>query len=156
MIYPHMGGKRLFEYPGAITGLYAKSLTRKDIFEAIKKRRCFAAANDRMFIWLSSAGEDMGAEIQNEEDSIEITVISCNERLREINVIRNGGEYLKYGSFGKEEGFDKTGYIFRKKINNGKLKEPVSYYIRAIQKDGDIAISSPVWLEPIKNKQEEL
>jgi hypothetical protein len=148
MVYPQRSGKTIFEYPGAVTGLFAKSLSRENIFEALEKRRCFAAANDRTFIWISSDGRDMGSEIKTKKETVDILVIGCTAPIREVNLIRNGEDYMKFGAFGLDEGFDDTGFLFRKTIDAGQLVEPVSYYIRTIQQDGDITISSPVWLDP--------
>ncbi len=150
MIYPGMGGKIQFEYPGAITGVYAKSLSRKDIMNAIRERRCFASANDRLFVWLSSEDAEMGTEKKGKKDIINIMAISGNSPIREVHVIKNGDLFIKFGSFGIEEGFDETKYIFIKTIDCGELSEPVNYYVKVIQSDGDIAVSSPIWLDPIK------
>ena len=150
MIYPQMGGKIQFEYPGAITGVFAKSLSRKDLFEGISERRCFASANDRLIMWVFHNDGDMGSEQVSSNDRISIKIMSGNSPIREVHVVKNGQLFEKYGSFGLDEGFDKTKYLFEKDIDCGTLTESVSYYVKAIQSDGDIAISSPVWLDPIK------
>ena len=150
MIYPNAGGKIQFEYQGAITGVYAKSLSRKDILDAIRERRCFATANDRLFVWLSSGDTEMGSETEGDRDIVHIKVISGNSQIREVHIIKNGELYKKFGSFGINEGFDDTKYLFEKTIDCGKLLKSVSYYVKVIQSDGDIAISSPVWIDPIK------
>ncbi len=150
MIYPQMGGKIQFEYPGAITAVFAKSLSRKDIFEAIRERRCFASANDRLFMWLKHENGVMGEEVKTETDKVNIKIISGNAQIREVHVMKNGELFQKYGSFGLDDGFDETKYIFEKTLEGGMLTSPVSYYVKVIQEDGDIAISSPIWLDPIK------
>jgi len=64
--------------------------------------------------------------------------------------MKNGELFQKYGSFGLDEGFDETKYVFDITLDEGMLTESVSYYVKIIQSDGDIAISSPIWLDPIK------
>ncbi len=146
MIYPNRAGKTVFEYSGAITGIFSKSLTREDLFSAVKNRRCFATANDQILLWIYTTDGFMGEEITTEHDLLNIMVLSASNPILEVHVIKNGLPYQIYNKDNSATNFSESDFLFKKKIDNGILQNDTNYYIKVIQSDGDLAISSPLWL----------
>lgn len=51
-----------FDVASGFSGVYAKSLTREDLWEAIQARRCYASTFDRLFMKMKVDGHWMGEE----------------------------------------------------------------------------------------------
>ena len=51
-----------FDVASGFSGVYAKGLTRKDLWEAIQARRCYASTFDRVFLDMKVDGHWMGEE----------------------------------------------------------------------------------------------
>lgn len=47
---------------GGLAGVYATSLTREGVWEAIRSRRCYATTGERIILWVEADGHPMGAE----------------------------------------------------------------------------------------------
>ncbi len=47
---------------GGLAGVYATSLTREGVWEAIRSRRCYATTGERIILWVEANGHPMGAE----------------------------------------------------------------------------------------------
>jgi len=47
---------------GGLAGVYATSLTRESVWEAIRSRRCYASTGERIILWVEADGHPMGAE----------------------------------------------------------------------------------------------
>ncbi len=56
-----------FDVASGFTGVYAKSRTRKDIWEALKSRRCYASSFDRIFVDMKVDGHFMGEEYDTDK-----------------------------------------------------------------------------------------
>lgn len=71
--YPGIGDRRFVR--GGLTAVYAPQLTRKDLFEAIKARRCYGTTGARIIIKTWSGLYQMGDEYATSDPpTIEVTV----------------------------------------------------------------------------------
>ncbi len=150
---------------GGLTGVYAKSLTRKEIFEAIKKRRCYATSGYKINLkfWLNK--NIMGEISQLEyppELKVEVSYPDLQNQLHCIEIIRNGHILARTGAGGREESnfidedtvefkfVDEFKSKFKKDIQpiikslDGKYL--IYYYVRVTFKNGAKAWSSPIYL----------
>ena len=56
-------GMEAFGVRGGLGGIYAESLTRESLWEALKSRRCYGTTGDRIAVWFECNGEPMGGDI---------------------------------------------------------------------------------------------
>jgi hypothetical protein len=139
-------------YKDGLIGVFAKTLTRKGIWEALWNRRTIATTGARIFLYYTVNDKPLGSEIYGWEAStrrIHI-IFHGTDNLDRIEIIRNGR--IIYVS--KEEGID-TEFLWEDCDPVQKIllpptkfsKEPFAfYYIRAVQKNKDVVWASPVWI----------
>lgn len=153
----HAGTEYLFgKYKQGLFGIFTRELTREGIWEGLWNRRTVATTGARIILFYKINEHFMGSEIPILENKgfeksrkfyIEFHGTSL---LKQIDIILNG-KILH--SFKKEtHGFkikweDKTSVekIF---LPQTKFSEVpfFYYYVRAIQKDGEMAWASPLWI----------
>lgn len=123
----------------ARTVVLAKELTEKSLFDAIRNHRVYASQDGDLHIWFELNGHNMGSVLSN-ADSPEITVSlydPTDTSAGTVTVVTEGGTILA-----------------SRDINTAceTLTIPVSggyryYYLKVTQPDGDIAVTTPVWVE---------
>lgn len=121
-------------------GVLAPELTPEAIFEAMKKRRCFATTGVRIRMEFEISGAMMGDEIDlSELPSIRFDVTAVREsELKWIEVVRNNETILQYGGEGVNTRFT---FADREAPEGTNF-----YYLRVICEDGNMAWSSPIWV----------
>ncbi len=125
-------------YPGGVAAVYAPELTREEIFKALKERRCYATTGERIIVEFYVNEAMMGAEIESGSTRhLEAKVIGTN-RLRSIEVIKNGYTWAIHEAQGDAE-------VLSWK-DKEKEREVDYYYLRVTQTDGAMAWSSPVYV----------
>jgi len=137
---------------GGITGVYARSLARGEIFEALMSRRTFATTGQRMIITFWVNGTFMGGELALDPETKREVVgraIAC-EPIEKIEVIRNGE--VSYSISGKggldvsfrwDDGDDLSELVPQRELTDERF---VYYYMRVETVDDSIGWSSPVWV----------
>ena len=127
---------------GGITCVLARELTREAIFEAIRARRCYAATSVRILLDVRVNGHIMGSEIRAEgaaePRTIGVRAAGTADIARAV-VIRNGAEVHTQPGSGRLLDFEWR--------DDEPLEGSVYYYVRLVQADGNMAWSSPVWLD---------
>ena len=159
--------------PG-ITAVYAEgetyedANTRRSVWDALWERRCYATTGVRIYIDFSINNEPMGSEIPlDDEDEIALhaRVIGLGE-IDRVEVVRGWIEDGKvpndpntaseFGYYGqndfKEDEYQITPDATEVSIHWVHTQDPQHpdcfYYIRVIQKDEEMAWSSPIWVSP--------
>jgi hypothetical protein len=123
------------QYTPGLTGILSDTLTRTALFDALYQRSCYATTGERIVIGLSLAGLQMGSE---------------TDSLKSVEIIRNGEVIKKFTPKGKtlEFAIDDDESLGNVVIDAKDKKPPfVFYYLRAIQEDGHMAWSSPIWVD---------
>lgn len=92
-------------YAGAwgegIAAVLAEELTREAIFEALRKRRCYAVSGDRIEVDFTVNGEPMGSEIEGADvREIAVSVVGWDE-ISMVELLRNGEPIAR--AFGKQK-----------------------------------------------------
>jgi hypothetical protein len=127
--------------PG-ITGVYARSLTREDIWDALINRRTFATTGARIKVKFEIGGFFMGQVIPFEKIapfphlSFEIKGTS---QIAKIEVIKNSQVIHTVNPKSKS--------CQASLSDQQPLKYHNYYYLRIHQQDGHMAWSSPVWIK---------
>ena len=122
--------------------VYAPELTSEAILNAIKKRRTFGAT-DNIIVKLdavTSAGEvyKMGQELSDVSAPKLRASIEGTQPLASVELIRNGKILLA-----RNPGQPSDTFEFR---DNDPLNTEAYYYLRIVQKDKQLAWSSPIWV----------
>ncbi len=121
-----------------IMGVWASELSRQAIFGALRRRRVFATTNARMLLRFAINGHPMGSEISLRGQRDLVIRAASEVDIHRVDVIRNG-EVLATD----EPDESRVSWQLE---DGGSL--PVDwYYVRLIRKDGQMAWSSPIWVE---------
>ena len=120
--------------------VYAAELTREAILDALRRRHCFGTTAARIFLDVRVDGHLMGEKIaQPAGKAVEIKVaVRCPADIGRIEVCRNNKFIYTKAGTGRSAQFTFT--------DRAPLPGQSYYYVRVMQKDGEIAWSSPVWL----------
>jgi len=118
------------------------SFTEEGIYEAIRALRMYATEDKNLELTYTVNGLMMGSSITEVPDklNIEVTVNDpdASDSIAKVEVVANSG---------------KVAYTWDNaaQLNSGKLSVTLDpsysyYFIRVTQKDGDLAVTSPVWV----------
>lgn len=133
----HPDEKYPFCYRG-LTGVWAKENTREAIFDALKKRRCFAfMGHDRMYLDFRINGRCMGecfTAAMNEVRNIWID-FKAPEAIERVTLVKNNRDHVILYGRGRQMIFD-----YRPET------ECDCYYVRAVTEKGRFCWSSPIWI----------
>lgn len=130
-IYPNM-------WRQGIVGVWAKQLSREAVFDALWNRRVFATTNKRIFLKFSVCGAPMGSEITHKGSrTINVTAASDVPFLS-LDIVRNGNDIMHVR-------LDRREAVFEEQDEGSGGTD--WYYARLIRQDGEMAWSSPVWVE---------
>lgn len=139
---------------GGITGVYARELTREDIFEAIRARRTIAATGEKTELRMWIDGTFLGGQVRAEGEQHErrqITVTAQSDvPLRTIEIVRNGLTLFRTLCSDTSESLEFTDEYALEKVlpllgSDGA--GGVYYYARVTREDDRMAWSSPIWLD---------
>ena len=123
----------------ALIAVYAKELTRKEVFSSIYNRHAYATTGERIILDFRVNDSMMGSEIKSEtapDIKVEVTGTNTIEKI----ILKRDTKVMKEFSPMKESSvITWTDEAFQ----HG---ETHFYYVQIIQSDGEEAISSPVWV----------
>lgn len=123
----------------ARTVVLADSLTRDDIYDAMRDMRVYATEDNDLRITYTLNGEDMGTILDEKPDSVDIKVDlqdPDNEALGKVSVISNGGRVVA----------SQTLTTSQDTVEFNLAPDYSYYYIRVDEADKDIAVTAPVWI----------
>jgi len=124
---PHWGG---------LAAVWAKDLTRRSLFEALRARRTCALTQARIVLRMTVNGAWMGSEIPA-ADSAEIRIDAwAPGDIEKVEIVRNAALLKTLGPFGDEC------HVEFEDAPDG----PAFYHCRVTQTDGHLAVCSPVWV----------
>ncbi len=126
-----------------VAALWVKDLSRDGILEAMRSRRCFATTGDKMIVDFR-LNEAPGGSSSGTSGAPKLRIMVKGQReLEKVEVLRNSRVIKEFAVSGKELEFEE---IF---ADSDYLDESevLYYYIRATQKNKELAWSSPIWVE---------
>ncbi|MEW5979623.1 MAG: DUF3604 domain-containing protein [Acidobacteriota bacterium] len=125
-------------YSGGITGLYVEESSREAVFDALRNRRCYATTGRRIVLNFKANDHWMGEEIESKDaPHFAIEVIGTGP-IDVVTLVKNGVDHIQWPAGQREF-----------KMEYGKTETPRDvdyYYVRVVQKDGEMAWSSPIWI----------
>ena len=129
--------------PGGMIGVWATELTRDAIFDALYNRRCYGVSNmSRMVLDFRLAGEPMGSELAlrpYRKRELAISVLGT-AHIEDVQIIKNGSPWRAFKSPGSR--FEHI------EVDDEPAVMTDSYYVTVLQRDGEMAWSSPIWVQP--------
>lgn len=131
------------EGSGGFAVVIAEENSRDSIWEALAARRAYATTGTRILLNFRINDFQMGSEIEWEKGSPRIHVqVAGTDILDSVEIIRcteNGYEQFSIPC----EGFKTLDYS----ITDHTFSGSAMYYVRLAQTDGEMAWSSPIWLD---------
>lgn len=128
-----------------LTAVFAEEVSREGVLEALRRRRCYATSGAKIGLWFEIDGRPMGEEIFTGSPVPFRIVARCTDPIETIALVSNQGLEISLEASG-------TAFEIR-----GTVEPPSSevgwcyYYVRLVQQDGQVAWSSPIWLESPKS-----
>ena len=156
-IYSTFYDSKTKQYPPGLTGIVCDRLSKQTIFEALYQRKTFATTGPRILANFSIAGHLMGSELSTvQKPGIAINrhisgFISGTAPLKKVEIIRNGEVLTAFESKTPYLDFtydDMDNLCKVSLLDKQKDSSPFSfYYVRAIQEDGHMVWTSPIWID---------
>ncbi len=144
------------KYSPGLTAILAADHTRESLAAALQTRSCFATTGQRIILGLHIAGAPIGSELSTKvKPGLAINrhitgYVAGTTNLKEIALIRNG-EVIKTfptKSYFIDFAYDDMDPLGKVVLHGGEGKSAfVFYYLRVTQSDGNIAWSSPIWVD---------
>jgi hypothetical protein len=131
-------------WPGGLTAVLAKELTRPAILDALRAHRCYATTGQRFLLEFTVDGEQMGSELRVPRGHVaEIygSVGSTSKWLR-LEVLGPEGVVAELTPPAEEA------EVIELTANTAPVDAPTWVYLRGIEETGAMAWSSPVYLIP--------
>lgn len=127
------------EFPDGLTAVFAESLTREAIWEALWERRTYGTTGARILLKFEVNGTVMGGRTTpREQTMISIKAVGTSP-IRLIELIRNNQVVHRWQELGD--------FIDLEHVEiNPPSDQDTYYYVRLTQEDNQMAWSSPVWL----------
>ena len=132
--------------------VYAPRLTKADIFEGLRARRCYATTGIKMLMDFYLNGKPMGSEVQSEPDAARNlrVYVAGTDRIEAVEIVRNGqtvhtvmGGSQPVMDIEWTDTTDMSEYAL-----HAEGRAPfVYYYVRVIQRDWEMGWTSPVWVD---------
>jgi hypothetical protein len=117
----------------------AETPGREQILEALRKRRCYAATDD-IVLDVRSGGRLMGEAFKTESAPALDLVVLGTKPLSRVEVLKDS-EVVATFKPGKAE------YRGRRWLDPNPSRGVHYYYVRVQQEDGELAWSSPMWID---------
>jgi len=126
-----------------VAALWVEELSREGILEAMRSKRCFATTGDKMIVDFRLNENPVGSS-PGISGAPELSIkVKGQRELEKVEVLRNSRVIKEFTLSGKyldfEENFADSDYQDETEV--------LYYYIRATQKNKELAWSSPIWVE---------
>jgi hypothetical protein len=128
-----------------IMGVWAKGLTREAIFEALWNRRCFATTNVRTIVRFSVCGQPMGGATSHRGPRPVTLHVASEVPVSKVDIVRNGDDLLSLHPQTCEVDFETVDPGHG--LQASRATPADWYYARITREDGEMAWSSPVWVD---------
>jgi hypothetical protein len=131
-------------YPGGLTAVLAKELTRAAILDALRARRCYATTGPRFLLEFTVDGQPLGSEIRVKRGHVAEAYGSLGSATTWTRAEIVGPEGTLAAVTPPAEGGD----VVELRGKTAPVTAPTWLYLRGVDERGDMAWSSPVYLIP--------
>jgi len=138
------GTKKGLHAVGGLTAVYAKALSRSDIWDSLLNRKTYGTTGARILLNFQINGHMMGKEFKTSSDPIIKVKVSGTSIIQTIDIMKCNYTTSKkcFISYSEKPNKKKTILSWVDK----DFTEDCCYYVRVIQYDGNMAWSSPIWV----------
>ncbi|MCX7919009.1 MAG: CehA/McbA family metallohydrolase [bacterium] len=138
LLWQHGVGYKRDPWRAGWTGVLAKSLTREEILDAFRNRRTFATTGEKILVDFRADGHYLGEEYSTTTAPEFSVYVKGTNLLHYVYLIRNNEVIYTNGGDSDEARF---------KFIDTEIPQGTNwYYLRVIQRDGNMAWSSPIWI----------
>jgi hypothetical protein len=131
-------------YGGGLTGVFARSRTREDVWEALRARRVCATTGARIYMEMRTNGEPQGSELTADGPPHLTGLVVGASKIDYVQVVKFDGDGY---SIPWEEGAGPDGSEVVVDFTDRLFKGDSFYYLRAVQSDGHIGWAGPTWVD---------
>jgi hypothetical protein len=125
-----------------LTAFLCHEVTREAVFDALKKRRCYATSGAKIGLWFEVDGRPMGEELMSATPVPFRVIATAQSPIESLCLVTNGGGELELSKGILDA--DVRGMLPPPPKNGFSY-----YFVRLVQEDGHAAWSSPIWLDPL-------
>ncbi|HJL15739.1 MAG TPA: CehA/McbA family metallohydrolase [Sandaracinaceae bacterium LLY-WYZ-13_1] len=136
LLYHHGVGRKRDPFRCGLTAVQAEGCTRQAILDAIRARRCYATSGVPILLDLRAGGAPMGSEVTVDGPVPARAEARCASPIESLMLIGPDGPLATVAGAGQTEATLEA------------TVEPGWVYARVEQTDGEMAWSSPIWLDP--------
>ncbi len=129
-------------WKGGLACVWAETFDREGIFRALWERRCYGTTGARIVLEFFLNDAPMGSEVKldvSAERKLKIRAETCSP-VNKVVIVKNAKEIHVDTPKGESVYFEWVD-------SNGMERESDYYYFRLMQDDGEIAWSSPIWVD---------
>lgn len=128
------------------TGVVAGALTREDIIEALRAMRTYSSEDRNARVRFTGNGEWMGSTLPLGQVQFEVDVSDPDpaDAVHKVEVKSNRGVVIR--EFRQDDSDSAPGRAFHKVFTVDPGQGYNWYYLRIEQEDGDVIITSPIWV----------
>ncbi len=132
LLYHHGECRKRDPYRTGLTAVQAPALTREAVFEALRARRCYATSGAKILLDVTVNGAPMGSEL-TERGPLHVAVSAVGESaLERLDLVGPEGVLATRPAAGDALAFE-------------AVVDAAFVYARVVQRDGEMAWSSPVF-----------
>lgn len=128
-----------FSYKAGLAAIRAPRLTAHDLIAALKARNCYGTTGARIILDFSVNGAPMGREIRAAGPRQITGRVVGTDQITRLDIVRNNRDWRILAPNSDDFAFNLT--------DEEDLATSTFYYLRATQADGEMAWSSPVWVD---------
>jgi hypothetical protein len=131
-------------YPGGLTAVLAKELTREAVLDALRARRCYATTGPRFLLEFTVDGAPMGSDLRVKRGHVAEVYGSLGSGTNWTRL-----EILApTGTLGVLVPQPPNADVVELTAKTAPVTEPTWVYLRGVDERGDMAWSSPIYLIP--------
>jgi hypothetical protein len=143
------------QYSPGLTGIIADKQSRESLLDALYNRRTFATTGARILLGFYIAGQPMGSELSTAlKKGLMVNrhisgYVAGTDTLKTVEVIRNGEVIHTFtpNDYHFDYYYDDMDNLEKVALKEKKTTPFVFYYLRVTQNDGQMAWSSPIWVD---------
>lgn len=136
LLYHHGVGRKRDPFRCGLTAVQAEACTREAILAAIRARRCYATSGVPILLDLRAGDAPMGSELRVTEPALLRAEVRCASPVATLTLVGPDGAIAESRGDGALEAFVEA------RVADGWV------YAKAVQEDGEMAWSSPIFLDP--------
>lgn len=156
-IYNEFFNSDQVQYSPGLTAILSEKYTREALFDALYRRACYATTGARIILGFHIAGAIMGSELTSQQKPGLLVnrhlsgYVAGTDLLEKVEIVRNGKTIKTFTpeSYKIDYTFDDSEPLQSVLLEGKGRPSFVYYYLRATQRDGHMAWSSPIWIDHV-------